>query len=438
MTGPANSHSFLSPNKSNFFVPPFRQTVLVFSLILLAACPAFAEERIVAVGDIHGDYDAFVSLLQRAKLVNNNIHWIGGKSILIQTGDFLDRGLDARRVLDLFMRLEKEAKKKRGRVLILLGNHEVMNMMGDLRYVNRKVYEQFADDKSESRRQSAYRAYQKYFLRLTPGPAETAAAPFTPKTEEEWMEEHPPGFLERQQMFGPSGKYGKWLRKHDIVKQVGGGIFLHGGIHPDLESWGVKKINRIFHSELTAFDQFFAYFVQKKVILPFFTFPEITTAIQRERDRLQRASEIKGASAPTRNGNPFSGQRQLDHLHQINIFFQYRNWLSVNPNGPLWFRGFSYWEETEGNGKIHNLLKSYRAEYFVVGHTTVQGGKILPRFGGKVLLIDTGILTSVYQTGQPSALVIQGEQFTALYLDHQEVLLTQGEDDHAAGKDGDE
>lgn len=434
MTGPANPHSFLSLNKRYFFVPPFRQIVLVFSLILLAACPAFAGERVVAVGDIQGDYDAFVSLLQRAKLVDNNLHWIGGKSILIQTGDILDRGIEARRVLDLLMRLEKEAKKEHGRVLVLLGNHEVMNMMGDLRYVNRKVYEQFTDSKSENRRQSAYRDYQKYFLRQTPGPAGIAVTHLAQKTEEEWMKKHPPGFLERQQMFSPSGKYGKWLRKHNAVAKVAGGIFLHGGIHPDMTRWNTKEINQSIRKELRAFDKSVRYFVKEKIALPFFTLVEITSAAQAERGRLL----MKNVPPRVNIGGLSPEEWKRRRLEQINAFLRYPYWISVHPNGPLWFRGFSHWEEAEGNGKIHNLLKFYGAEYFVVGHTTVKDGKIRPRFGGKVLLIDTGMLTSVYKTGQPSALVIQGKQFTALYLDHQEVLLNQEEDVPAAGKDGDE
>ena len=84
--------------------------------------------------------------------------WAGGKAHLVQTGDLLDRGKDARKVLDLLMRLEGEARKAGGRVHALLGNHEVMNMLGDLRYVNAEEYKSFQEPESTRRREHFYEA----------------------------------------------------------------------------------------------------------------------------------------------------------------------------------------------------------------------------------------------------------------------------------------
>ena len=92
-------------------------------------------ERIVAVSDIHGAYGALVETLQEADVVDKRLAWSGGKTHLVITGDLLDRGPDSRRVMDLVMRLEIEAPRAGGRVHQLLGNHEVMNLIGDLRYV---------------------------------------------------------------------------------------------------------------------------------------------------------------------------------------------------------------------------------------------------------------------------------------------------------------
>src|SRR5439155_828335 len=76
-----------------------------------------------------------VSILQHAGLIDAQHHWTGGKATLVQVGDLLDRGPKPREVMDLVMSLEKEAAKAGGRVVSLLGNHEMMNIMGDLRYV---------------------------------------------------------------------------------------------------------------------------------------------------------------------------------------------------------------------------------------------------------------------------------------------------------------
>ena len=92
-------------------------------------------ERIVAIGDVHGAYDALLETLQVAEVIDSELAWSGGKTHLVFTGDLLDRGAQSRRVMDLVMRLEKEARRRGGRVHLLLGNHEVMNLNGDLRYV---------------------------------------------------------------------------------------------------------------------------------------------------------------------------------------------------------------------------------------------------------------------------------------------------------------
>src|SRR6185503_17897911 len=66
-----------------------------------AACDIKTTERVVAIGDIHGAYDGFVSILRETGLLDNRDRWIGGKAILVQTGDVVDRGADSRKVLDL-------------------------------------------------------------------------------------------------------------------------------------------------------------------------------------------------------------------------------------------------------------------------------------------------------------------------------------------------
>src|SRR6185436_3171844 len=108
------------------------------ALLALVAAPtlrAAPAPRIVAVGDVHGAGDAFVSILQKAGLIDAQKRWTGGTAILVQTGDLLDRGQDVRQVLDLLMALETEAAKAGGRVNALLGNHELMNLIGETRDV---------------------------------------------------------------------------------------------------------------------------------------------------------------------------------------------------------------------------------------------------------------------------------------------------------------
>ena len=71
-------------------------------------------ERVIAVGDVHGDYEQLVAVLQSAGVIDQEEKWVGGKTHLVQTGDMLDRGPDSRKVMDLLMRLERRSKQSGG------------------------------------------------------------------------------------------------------------------------------------------------------------------------------------------------------------------------------------------------------------------------------------------------------------------------------------
>jgi hypothetical protein len=135
--------------------------MLILILLFVGLLPsAFAQDtwtgvdRVVAVGDVHGDYDAFVAILRAAEVIDSKGRWSGAKTHLVQTGDVLDRGADSRKAMDLLMSLEKQAAKAGGRVHALIGNHEAMNMYGDLRYADPGEFAAFktADSGGSGRR----------------------------------------------------------------------------------------------------------------------------------------------------------------------------------------------------------------------------------------------------------------------------------------------
>ncbi|MGA8310516.1 MAG: metallophosphoesterase [Terriglobales bacterium] len=108
-----------------------RACIFILVLLVLASqawagpakAPADQPEAVVAIGDVHGDFDDFVALLQHIGLIDAQNHWTGNKTTFVQVGDLLDRGPKPRQVMDLMMALEKEAPKAGGRVVPLLGNH---------------------------------------------------------------------------------------------------------------------------------------------------------------------------------------------------------------------------------------------------------------------------------------------------------------------------
>ena len=95
-----------------------------------------AAGRIVAVGDTHADDVSMIAIFNQTNLVDQNINWIGGDATLVMMGDLLDRGFNSRRVMDILMKLEAQASKAGGRVICLLGNHELMVTQGEIEYFN--------------------------------------------------------------------------------------------------------------------------------------------------------------------------------------------------------------------------------------------------------------------------------------------------------------
>jgi len=83
------------------------------------------SSRIVAVGDLHGDLNHAVRVLRMAGLVDLRDQWIGGPTVLVQTGDIVDRGKDTILLYKWMDALRTQAQLSGGAVVSLLGNHEV-------------------------------------------------------------------------------------------------------------------------------------------------------------------------------------------------------------------------------------------------------------------------------------------------------------------------
>lgn len=153
--------------------------------------------RVVAIGDLHADLPQTLAVLQLAGLSDAEGHWVGGEAVLVQTGDQTDRGPDSKEVLELLMRLQGEAAAAGGEVIVLLGNHEVMNLTGDWRYVSEGDVADFGSVEA------------------------------------------------RQQAFSAQGTLGAWLRERPMVAQVGDTVFVHGGITPGFAKLGVESMNAL-------------------------------------------------------------------------------------------------------------------------------------------------------------------------------------------------
>jgi hypothetical protein len=173
-----------------------------------------APARLVALGDVHGDLTATRRALRLAGAIDDRDRWVGGTLVVVQTGDQLDRGDDEQAILDLFERLRVEAKAAGGAFHALLGNHELMNVAGDLRYVTPGGFADFEG---------------------LPGVA----------LDDPALARLPPQARARQAAFLPGGPYARVLAERNTVVMVGPSVFVHGGVLPQHVPRGVDDLERL-------------------------------------------------------------------------------------------------------------------------------------------------------------------------------------------------
>ena len=104
------------------------------------------HKRVVAIGDVHGDLDALRTCLRVAGVVDTQDAWIGAPgTTLVSTGDVLDRGDEDWECLAYLHTLQAAARRKRGDVCLVLGNHEVLNVLGEMRFASTKSWHAAAE-----------------------------------------------------------------------------------------------------------------------------------------------------------------------------------------------------------------------------------------------------------------------------------------------------
>jgi hypothetical protein len=218
-------------------------------LLALLICPIESRcedswrdiKRIVAVGDIHGDYDQMFSVLQMSGIIDAKGRWKAGRTHLVQTGDIPDRGPDTARIIRFFKKLEKQAKRKKGFVHLLIGNHEAMNMIGDLRYVHPGEYGVLTSSRSARLRDEYYKASIEWMQKtLLP----EALPVFDEAYREKWDTRFPLGFVEHRRIWDKHGEFGKWVLDHNSIIKINDVLFVHGGIGPAYADRQIGELNR--------------------------------------------------------------------------------------------------------------------------------------------------------------------------------------------------
>jgi len=226
-------------------------TRLIFVVLLISCSLDTAArdvwknvDRVIAIGDLHGDYEQYRAVMIMAKLIDQNGAWIGGRTHLVQTGDIPDRGPDSLKIIRELQSLKKAARKARGYVHLLIGNHEAMNVYGDLRYVHTGEYQVLVDEKSLAKQTDYYERFISYMAGNSPETLVDEAF------KSQWMDRYPLGYVEHRVLWSPGGEIAKWVARNNAVIKINDVLFLHGGINPHLPYMSIRDINKSITRDL--------------------------------------------------------------------------------------------------------------------------------------------------------------------------------------------
>ena len=350
--------------------------------------------RVVAFGDVHGAYDRLVEILTQAGIIDASQNWVGGDAHLVSVGDLVDRGPDSRKVLDLLMRLEREAGRAGGRVHLVLGNHEVMNLIGDLRYVSEEEYLAFADDELPADREQAWERYRK---RHDVGdPDEDLRAAFD--------QAHPPGYFGLRAAFAPDGVYGRWLLERSVLVRIDGTAFVHAGLSRIAGQVDGEELNRWAMVQLREYLALVDRLEELGVLAPETGYADRTEVV---RQAIEAPPETPPSTSDTASDDAWKdlGRRLLELSDQVLVFWS---------EGPLWYRGTASGAEETEQQVLDRALAALGAERVAIGHTPTPDGRIQTRLRGRALLIDAGMLEPVYG-GRAAALIQEGQRIAAFY-----------------------
>jgi Calcineurin-like phosphoesterase len=382
-------------------------------------------DRIIVVPDVHGAFTELRTLLIASGVIDDSLKWIGGKTHLVSLGDLLDRGPESRKVMDLLMRLQSEATEQGGRVHVLAGNHEIMNLMGDLRYVSVGEFAAYDDSAPMPERERAYDGFladrsERIALNFLGGGVITAER--SEKNRLKFEDLYPPGYFGKRAAFAPTGHYGRWLLTLPAVIVINQTAFVHGGLSPMTSTMSPQKINQKLKEDLNYYFQLLRQLIDADV------FPETSTSstptLAREALRIadpsscmrQDRAECKRERSAARYE-----QRELkpEDLQLLKEFVELTNSSMLGVDGPLWYRGTVRCKDILESPILDAALEKLQANRVVVGHTPTVDRRVHLTRDNKVIMLDTGMLVSRYK-GRPAALVIEDDAMQVQYLNPSE------------------
>jgi len=349
-------------------------------------------DRVVAVADIHGAYDAFVSILRQSDVIDDELRWVGDTTHLVVVGDVLDRGPDSRLAMDLIMRLQTEASTVGGRVHLALGNHELMVLTGDLRYVSAGEYAAFANEEPMTVREAAYD-------RFVAESADEAAA------RADFDERFPLGFFAQRAAFAADGVYGAWLLEQPLLVAIDDTAFVHGGLSGVAADLGGEGLNSQLWQEVRGYVGALGDLIENGVLHSTDDFYDHPTRI------MEFASRVELGTAQWPEGLEDTAAR-LTELNRGLVF---------DPDSPLWYRGTVGCSVLVERDRLGAAFATIGVQRVVIGHTPTPNAQVLSRMDETVFRIDNGMLNEYYG-GRAAALIIAAGDVSVTYEDSDGVV----------------
>jgi len=348
-----------------------------------------STERIVAIADIHGANGAFVRILEKSELIDADLEWIGQTTQLVIVGDVLDRGPDSRAALDLIMRLKLQAQAQGGNVHFVLGNHEIMNIVGDLRYVSAAEYAAFASEEPAEIRAVAL----ERFVANSTGDGEVAASA-------EFDRRFPLGYFAHREAFSSDGAYGAWLLEQPLLLLVNDSAFVHGGVSRAFGDVDGEAINAQLKQQLRDYVAAMEQLTEAGLLSQTDDYYDHPTLVENFEERIALGETTW----------PDSTQQAAARVKELNFAPVFA--LA----SPTWYRGMVSCSPLVGLDHWQQTLATLGAERIVVGHSPTPGAQVLSRMDDGILRIDTGMLENYYG-GRASALLIEDGRLSVHYED---------------------
>jgi hypothetical protein len=282
------------------------------------------------------------------------------------------------------MKLEIEALKDGGRVHVILGNHDVMNLARDLRYVKERNYADYVGVEQPADRRSAWEGFKDAHIGQGSKESQIRSA---------FDDRYPPGYFGRLQAFSSRGVYGSWLAQKPAVIKINDVLFVHGGLTPEVAELGLEGINQHIQQSISRF------FILRDKLGDLMGFPPDMTEIRVLVDRIT-SGELKGKVSD-------------EHSRAAAELLQLTEDVLFGPDYPLWYRGYAIFPEGLISKDINEVLETLDARHIVLAHTPSPFARINSRYQSKVLRTDVAMVYAKSDGQIWGFLIYEGGEFKA-------------------------